>query len=70
LLASDALTTAVPFGGQLGSGSAVRFLSEANSIDIHRNIRFLLVLMLNVEMLMSYQLSTRSAGPAAARNDE
>ena len=43
---------------------------EAHSIDIHRNIRFLLVLMLNVEMQMPYQLSTRSAGPAAARNDE
>jgi len=40
-------------------------MSEANSIDIHRNIRFLLVLMLTVEMLMSYQLSTRSAGPAS-----
>src|ERR1700738_2415286 len=43
---------------------------EAHSIDIHRSIRFLLVLLLNVEMQMSYQLSTRSAGPAAARNDE
>jgi hypothetical protein len=43
---------------------------EAHSIDIHRGIRFLLFLMLNVEMQMSYQLSTRSAGPAAARNDE
>src|SRR4029077_16128754 len=43
---------------------------EAHSIDIHRNIRSLLVLMLNVQMLMAYQHSTRSAGPAAARNDE
>jgi hypothetical protein len=43
---------------------------EAHSIDIHRNIRFLCVLMLNVQMLMAYQHSTRSAGPAAARNDE
>ena len=43
---------------------------EAHSMDIHRNIRFLWVLMLNVQMLMAYQHSTRSAGPAAARNDE
>src|SRR5438105_225907 len=53
------------FGEWLTSGSAVRFLSEANSIDIHRNIRFLLALMVNVEMLVSYQFSTRSAGTAS-----
>jgi hypothetical protein len=47
-LASDALTTAVPFGA-LSSGSAVRFLSEEYSIVIHRNIRFLLSLMVNVK---------------------
>jgi hypothetical protein len=29
-----------------------------------------LLFLLNVQMQMSYQLSTRSAGPAAARNDE
>jgi len=40
LLASDALTTAVPFNGQLSSGSAVRFLNEKLSIVIHRNIPF------------------------------
>jgi len=43
----------------------VRFLSEAHSIDIHRNIRFLLVLMLNVEMLMSYRLSNKVSGPGS-----
>jgi hypothetical protein len=37
----------------------MRFLSEENSIDIHRNIRFLLALMLNVEVLMSYQTSNK-----------
>jgi ATP-dependent Clp protease ATP-binding subunit ClpC len=39
---------------------------EAHSIDIHRSIRFRLVLPLNGQMQMSYQLSTRSAGPATA----
>ena len=51
-------------------GLCGKISSEARSIDMHRSIRFLLVLMLNFEMQMSYQLSTRSAGPAAARNDE
>jgi len=32
LLASDALTTAVPFGGQLSSGSAVRFLVKRSRL--------------------------------------
>jgi len=58
LLAIDALTTAVPFNGQLTFGSSVRFLSEKISIVIHGNIRFLLVLMLNVEVPVPYQLST------------
>jgi hypothetical protein len=35
---------------------------EAHSIDIHRSIRFLLVLMLNVEMQMSYPLSGPGSG--------
>jgi hypothetical protein len=35
---------------------------EENSIDVHSNIRFPLALMLNVDVLMSYQLSTRSGG--------
>src|SRR5208282_1023781 len=73
LLAIDALTTAVPFGEWLSSGSAVRFLSHKISIVIHRNIRFLLVLMLNVEVPVPYQLSTTSgSGPGignATMND-
>jgi hypothetical protein len=36
---------------------------EANSIDIHRNIRFLSVFMLNVEMQMSYQHFKQVSGP-------
>ena len=57
IIASDVLTTALPFNGQLNSGSAVRFLSEKISIVIHRNIRFFLPLMVNVEVPVSYQLS-------------
>src|SRR5271165_2631796 len=68
LLAIDALTTAVPFGEWLSSGSAVRFLSHKISIVIHRNIRFLLVLMLNVEVPVPYQLSTTSgSGPGIGK---
>jgi hypothetical protein len=52
---SDALTTTVTFGG-LSSVSPVRFLSEKISIVIHRNIRFVLPLMVKVEMPVSYQV--------------
>ena len=64
IIASDVLTTALPFNGQLSSGSAVRFLSGKISIVIHRNIRFVLPLMVNVEVSVSYQLSrSGGAGP-------
>ena len=53
VVASDALTTAVPFGGQLSSGSAVWFPVKRSSIVIHRNIRFVLPLMVNVEVPVS-----------------
>jgi hypothetical protein len=41
-------------------------------LPIRRNIRFLLPLMVNVEVLVSYQLSTRSGGRPGIgkRNDE
>jgi hypothetical protein len=71
LLASDVLTISVPFNGQLSAGSAVRFLSAKISIVIHRNIRFFLPLMVNVEVPVSYQLSTSSGGARLRkRNNE
>jgi hypothetical protein len=70
-LASDALTTTVPFKGQLSSGSAVRFPVKKISIVIHRNIRFFSPLMVNVEVPVSYQLSTSSGGARLRkRNNE
>jgi hypothetical protein len=64
-LASDALTTAVPFDA-LSSGSAVRFLSEEYSIVIHRNIRFLLSLMVNVKCRCRIKCHfTSDRGPAS-----
>jgi hypothetical protein len=47
------------------------FLGE-NSMDVHSNIRFLAALMLNVEVLMSYQTSNkvRQRTRHQKRNDE
>jgi hypothetical protein len=63
---SDALTTTVTFGG-LSSGSAVRFLSEKISIVIHRNIRFVLPLMVKVEVpgVVSSFILRQAANPAS-----
>jgi len=66
LLASDALTTAVLSNGPLSSDSAVIFSRVKISIVIHRNIRFFLRLMVNVEVLVSYELSTSSGGGPAS----
>jgi hypothetical protein len=63
---SDALTTTVTFGG-LSSVSPVRFLSEKISIVIHRNIRFVLPLMVKVEVpgVVSIFILRQAANPAS-----
>ena len=70
LLASDALTTAVLSNGPLSSDSAVIFSRVKISIVIHRNIRSFLRLMVNVEVPVSYELSTSAAGPLRKCNNE
>lgn len=61
----DVLTINVPFGEQLASSFAVR-IRVKNSKDNRDNVRFPLVLVLNFEVLMPNQLSTRSGCGARA----
>jgi hypothetical protein len=50
----------------------IRRYTDTFPLRIRRNIRFFLPLMVNVEVLVSYQLSTRSGGrPGIGKcNDE
>jgi hypothetical protein len=65
------LTTVVPLGGQLSSGSCCEIFREKISIVIHRNIRCFLPLMVNLECRCRINFPQgQAAGPASETNDE
>ena len=66
MLASDPLTIVEHFGGQLNAGSAVRCPVKRSRVVIHGNGRLFLLLMVNVEVPVSDQLSINSGGGSGA----